>query len=68
MIKNNFAIALNKKMKEKNISKAELARQIDVSDTTISRYTNGEVIKPKKIILNRIADILGCSVDEIYQL
>ena len=56
-----FAIRLKNRLKEKNITQSELARRIDVSDTTISRYITGTA-RPRTLLLNRIAVVLDCSV------
>ena len=56
-----FSIRLKNKLKEKNITQSELARRIDVSDTTISRYVTGTA-RPRTLLLNRIAVVLDCPV------
>ena len=61
--KKDFPEILKKKMENKNITKAELARKVDVSDTTIGRYIKG-TMRPRQLILNRLADALDCSVKE----
>ena len=62
-MKKDFPTILQNKMNEKNITKAELARAIDVTDTSISRYVKGTA-KPKPIYLERIAKVLGCSIED----
>lgn len=59
----DFSTILQNKMKEKNITKAELARAIDVTDTSISRYIKGAA-KPRPLLLGRIARVLECSVED----
>lgn len=61
-----FSKALKEKMKDKNLWQSELARRIDVSDTTISRYVKGET-KPKPNLLKRLAETLDCSTDDLYK-
>lgn len=65
-IKDNFPIILENKIKERNITKAELARLIDVSDTTIHRYINGTAT-PRPLLLNRIIKVLKCSENDFIQ-
>lgn len=61
-----FAMVLTEKIKEKNIKQSELARSIDVSDTTIYRYLKGET-KPKPLLLKRLAESLNCPMDDLYK-
>lgn len=67
IVRNDFGVILDNKLKNKNISKAQLARLIDVSDTTVSRYVLGYTRKPKKLLLERIAKVLGCSIREFLK-
>ena len=61
-----FSKLLEKKLQEKGMSKAELARIIDVADTTVGRYVKG-TMTPRPLILNRIAKALDCSSEELYK-
>lgn len=60
-VNNKFSTILKRKLKEQKISQSELARLIDVTDTSISRYINGTA-KPRPILLARIAAVLNCSI------
>lgn len=62
----SFSKVLEKKLNEKGLTKAEFARRIDVADTTVGRYVKGTMM-PRPIILNRIAEVLGCSVNDLYK-
>lgn len=53
-------------MNEQHISRAEIARKIDVSDTTISRYLKGNT-KPKIYLLRRLATELHCTTKDLYK-
>lgn len=53
IVRNDFGVILDNKLKNKNISKAQLARLIDVSDTTVSRYVLGYTKKPKKTFIRK---------------
>ena len=65
-IRDDFGIILKNKLNDKHISQSELSRLIDVSDTTISRYILGQTMKPKRLLLQRIAKVLECSVYDFY--
>lgn len=60
----SFSTILEKKLKDKGMTKAELARRIDVADTTVGRYIKG-TMKPRPLILNRIAKVLDCSIKDL---
>lgn len=62
----SFGVMLEKKLNEKGMSKAELARRIDVADTTVGRYTKGTMY-PRPRILKRIAKVLDFSIEELYK-
>lgn len=64
-IRKDFSKILQQKMKEKNISQVELARAIDVSDTTVYRYMRGLAI-PRPLLMTRIIKVLNCSQDDFY--
>lgn len=49
----------------KELTMAELAKQLGVSVPTVSRWENGEDF-PAAARLPALADALGCSIDELY--
>lgn len=61
-----FSKILENKMKEQGITKAELARRVDVADTTIGRYVKGTML-PSPLILNRIAKVLECPIKDFLK-
>lgn len=61
-----FAKKLESKLKENNMTKAELARRIDVADTTVGRYIKG-TMHPRPLILHRISKALNWSIEELYR-
>ena len=65
-VRDDFGIIIKNKLNKNNMSQADLSRMIDVSDTTISRYILGQVDKPKRLLLERIAKVLKCSINEFY--
>ena len=55
-----------KNRRRKHLTQAELARQLNVSNTTISNYENG-VSSPKWDVLLKIFDILQVEPNFLYQ-
>lgn len=47
------------------ISQRELAERVEVSHTQIARYEIHGA-EPTVPVARRIADVLGCSIDELY--
>ena len=64
-IRNDFATILIEKMNKQKITPAKLSKLIDVADTSVHRYIKGTA-KPRKLLLERIARVLHCSIDEFY--
>lgn len=60
----SFSESLEKKMKERGMTKAELARRIDVADTTVGRYVNG-TMHPRPLLYNRILRVLNCTKEDL---
>jgi len=56
---------LNKLIEKKLIKKSLLARELGISNTSLSRYISGER-KPRLTIAKKLADILECSVEELF--
>jgi DNA-binding XRE family transcriptional regulator len=56
---------LNKLIDKKLIAKGKLARELGISNTSLSRYISGER-KPRLKIAKKLADILECSVEELF--
>lgn len=59
-----FGMRLNKLMIGKGVTQQELALSIGVNQGTISRYLNGKKL-PSFYKIYKIAECLGCSVDEL---
>lgn len=58
-----FSKNLKRMMKEDNMREEDLANKIGVTQSTISRYVNGQSL-PGFITAAKIADVLFCSLDE----
>lgn len=57
---------LRAKRGTRGINKAQLARQIGVSRSYITRLEQGRV-NPSAEVMFRLADFLGCSVEDVFQ-
>lgn len=55
---------LKKIRKEKNISQEKIAKKINTTQSTISDYERGKT-EPDLATLEKIANILGCTTDEL---
>lgn len=62
-IRDDFPEILLNEMRRKNINKADFARLINVTDTTVHCYIKGTA-KPRDVILERMAKALNCSVND----
>lgn len=61
-----FSKNLKRMMKEDNMSQEDLANEIGVSRTMISRYMTGQCI-PSFLTVVKIADALFCSIDNLLE-
>lgn len=52
--------------KSKNLTQEQLANKIGVKRTTVSMWESGES-SPRATLLPKIADVLGCTVDELLR-
>lgn len=52
--------------KKQNLSQKELAERVHLSQTVLCRYELG-VRTPRLQVAKRIADALGCTVDELIE-
>ena len=62
----DFKRRLQVLMNRKRVNQEELAKYIKSTQPMISRYLTGESI-PGAITLKKIADALGCSMDDFYE-
>ncbi len=52
--------------KNKNLTQKELAAKLNLDQSTISKYEKN-IILPNIMILKKLAQVLGCSVDELLK-
>ena len=57
----SFSERLKQAMVERNMTQAELSALTGIGKSSISQYVSGKN-EPKEIALNKIADVLDCSV------
>lgn len=60
----DFSDCLKDTMRKRDISGRKLAREIGVSQSTISRYMDGKLI-PSSVTLFNIANVLGCRITDL---
>lgn len=63
---NDFAHRLRELRRQRNLSQADLAEQVEVHSTHISRYERG-LSRPSADTLKRLADVLGVSGDYLLE-
>ncbi len=61
-----FSTNLQKLRAEKDLSQAELAKMLGVKRSTVCNYENG-YREPQFKTLILLADLLGCSIDELLR-
>ena len=62
----NFGNELNKKMKEKGINQATLAKEIGIPKTTLNSMIKNNVNKIDIDVFLRICKVLNCNPEEFY--
>ena len=51
--------------KSLGISQSELAQKVNVNQTAVSQWERG-IVTPSLDNAKRLADVLGCTIDELY--
>lgn len=54
------------KRKEKHFTQTQLAKILDIDRTHLSKVENGKV-RPSTALLERIANVLGCSIKDFFK-
>lgn len=60
----DFALRLDRLCEASGKMRKDIAREIYVSQSTLSSYTSGRC-EPSIMVLSRLADVLGVSTDEL---
>lgn len=56
---------IKKLRKKRNLTQAELSEKINLSQSAVAKWENGECM-PKAEMLPKLAKILNCSIDELF--
>ena len=62
-----MGIALNELRKQKNMGQLELSRKSGVPQSMISDIENGKTRNPRVDTAKKLADALGCTVDDLLK-
>nr|WP_300128058.1 helix-turn-helix transcriptional regulator [uncultured Butyricicoccus sp.] len=57
---------LKKIRAEANMTQVELAKKLNVSQASVSAWESNLEVYPREDIVIRIADLFGCSIDELF--
>lgn len=60
-------LTIDKLLKERGITRYELAKRTDIKFQTIDRYYKNRVIRYDSYILDRICKVLECNVCDILE-
>ena len=60
-----LAYMLRSLMKRNFVTQEELAAKANITQAMVSRYVRGEAM-PNAITLNKIAKVIGCSMDDFF--
>ena len=61
-----MAMRIKSLREAENLTQAQLAGKLGVLSTTVSNWETG-VALPKTTILPKLAEVLGCTIDELYK-
>ena len=60
-------LIIDKLLDERGITRYELAKRTEVKFQTIDRYYKNRVVRYDSYILNRICEVLDCSLSDIIE-
>ena len=66
MVVEGVHMVVKSKRLKKNITQDELARMLGVTQQAVMKWENGSS-QPRAALLPKLADILGCTVDELLR-
>lgn len=59
-------IALKKIRSQANMTQVELARQLNVAQSSVAAWENNESSYPRAELLPALADLLHCTIDDLF--
>ena len=59
-------IALKKIRSQANMTQVELARRLNVAQSSVAAWENNENRYPRAELLPALADLLHCSIDDLF--
>ena len=59
-------VALKKIRSQANMTQVELARRLNVAQSSVAAWENNESSYPRAELLPALADLLQCSIDELF--
>ncbi len=60
-------LTIDKMLKERGITRYELAKRTEIKFQTIDRYYKNRVIRYDSYILDRICSVLECNINDILE-
>ena len=60
-------LVINKYLKERGITRYELAKRTEIKFQTIDRYYKNRVVRYDSYILDRICSALNCEISDIIE-
>ena len=62
-----FGDKLRRLIHIRGMTQSQFAKEMGVSDETISRYVNGACY-PTPYVIQKMVDVLGCTVDQLFDV
>lgn len=59
-------VALKKIRSQANMTQVELARRLNVAQSSVAAWENNESSYPRAELLPALADLLNCSIDDLF--
>lgn len=59
-------VALKKIRSQANMTQVELARRLNVAQSSVAAWENNESSYPRAELLPALADLLHCSIDDLF--
>ena len=59
-------MTISEAREKRSLTQTDIAKQLGVTQGAVSQWENGTV-KPRADLLPKLADVLGCTVDELLR-